>query len=144
MQRWGHAKRDRRKVASSPFGTGASSPLGRTVLWAVPWPSVSLWQQRQAMFSIPAHTPLQEQLHEAKPSQWLLFMDSPTILDLLSGDCFLPVVTLNLKTELQSPPIGTQRNLPLSPKHCCDHQQSLQHRSTYMYMPCESVFLLFP
>lgn len=67
------------------------------------------------MFSIPAHIALQEQLHKAKPSQRLLFVDSPTILDSFSGYCFLSLVTLNLKTELQSPPIGTQRNLPLSP-----------------------------
>lgn len=67
------------------------------------------------MFSIPAHIPLQEQLREAEPSQRLLFLDSPTILDSISGYCFLSLVTLNLKTELQSPPIGTQRNLPLSP-----------------------------
>lgn len=111
-QHWGHAGRDRRKVGSR---ISASPPLARTVLWAVPWPSMSHWEQRQTMFSLPAHTPLQEQLHEAEPSQQLLFEDSPTILDSLSGYCFLSLVTLNLKTELQSPPIGTQRNLPLSP-----------------------------
>lgn len=105
------------KGGSQPFQCQCFIPSGsgQRLLGAVLRTSEARWEQRRALFSIPARIPLREQLLEAKPSQHLLFLDSPTILDSLSGYCFLSLVTLNLKNELQSPPIGTQRNLPLSP-----------------------------